>query len=41
MGRIRFKKKNPVKDKELGAFVASVLMKDPKWDKSRFAQVSF
>lgn len=36
MGCIRFKKKNPVKDKELGAFVASVLMKDPKWDKSMF-----
>ena len=38
MGRIRFKKKNPVKDRETGAFVASVLLEEPKWDKSRFLE---
>lgn len=36
MGRIQFKKKKRVKDKEIGAFVASVLLESPAWDKGKF-----
>lgn len=35
MGLIKFKKKNRVKDKEIGSFVASVLLKAPQWDKAK------
>lgn len=38
MGLIQFKKKKRVKDKEIGVFVASVLLESPAWDKAKFLQ---